>query len=76
MTAAITRVLYSQDGTKLASIPVPQPIPPRQYQLYADFILSGDIKQEKVPQLLEDEPDFADWYRAHRGLPPASGRVA
>ena len=76
MTAAITRVLYSQDGTKLASIPVPQPIPPRQYPLYAQLILDGDLAAHAVPQILEDEPEFAEWYREYRGLPPAAGRAA
>jgi len=73
-----TRALYSQDGTLLAFIPRPQPIPPRQYRLYADLILSGDLPQRDVPQLLEDEPEFAAWYREHRMLPAhtATGRAA
>lgn len=50
-------------------------IPPRQYRLYADLILSGDIADHRVPEILESDPAFARWYRDLRGL-PEPGRAA
>lgn len=61
------RPLYSQDGTLLAFVPRRSKIPPRQYRLYADLILSGDIAECTVPALLDEEPEFARWYRDYEG---------
>jgi hypothetical protein len=46
----------------LASIEV------HDYETYLLLILSGQIPQEDVPQLLAENPDFARWYRERQGV--------
>jgi hypothetical protein len=50
-------------------------IPPPEYETYLLLILSGQVPQEDVPRLLQENPAFAEWYRGqmihgHRRRPP------
>jgi hypothetical protein len=50
-------------------------IDPRQYELYARCIRTGQVDQSDVPALLAENPDFAEWYagqigRAVEAVPP------
>jgi hypothetical protein len=33
------------------------------FEAYEICILSGQVPQERVPDLLEENPDFAAWYK-------------
>lgn len=38
-------------------------ITPDLFQTYLELIRSGQIPQEDVPKLLQENPEFAKWYR-------------
>ncbi len=38
-------------------------IEPDKYELYLQVIRTGQMPDQDVPKVLEENPDFAKWYR-------------
>lgn len=36
-----------------------------EFELYEACIKTGQIEQSEVPKLLEENPEFAEWYKAN-----------
>lgn len=41
---------------------------PHQFETYWMLIVTGQIPDEEVPKLLDENPDFARWYQERQGL--------
>jgi hypothetical protein len=49
----------------------------KEFEAYETMILSDQIPQERVPSLLDQNPEFAEWYRdraRQRAIRPATTR--
>ena len=44
-----------------------------EFETYRTLILSEQIEQRHVPQLLKENPEFAEWYRERMTVAQASG---
>lgn len=38
-------------------------IEPEQFELYAAIIRSGQMEHSEVPKFMEENPEFAEWYK-------------
>lgn len=47
-----------------AGRPMRSELPPEDFHLYEDLILSGQIEQSAAPAVLRENPTFAAWYAA------------
>ncbi len=63
------------DGRCNSPAPAVQPVPPRQYELYAECIRSGQMPDHVAQEILRDDLVFAAWYRG-QSEPLLAGRVA
>lgn len=41
-------------------------IDPDQYEAYSSVIRDGQMPQERVPGFLQENPEFAAWYRGQK----------
>lgn len=47
------------------------PIKADEFETYETIILSGQMPQEDAPKFMQENPEFARWYRERRGLSSA-----
>lgn len=40
-----------------------------EYEAYAAIIKSGQMEQSEVPNFMEENPEFAEWYAKQNGRP-------